>query len=247
MSDDRDFGYKWYPQNTEKQIAALQAKLAEATYRLNATEERVGLLMKERDEALAKLAEAERVSCKSCGGADTAAAANAQCYNCRNKPHWELEDLRAKLAAAEGEIARAMAVLAPNMPESGLEDACRQIKQMKWQPIETGPRDGTPVLVWLERVFMGSQVQTAHFRPNVSVIGSVFAFDAPKPTHWMPLPEPPAEQQEGEGLIEHEHMGVLICDEYHAHVVGCVDHAVPCKREGCGKPRSRHRARKGER
>jgi hypothetical protein len=37
--------------------------------------------------------------------------------------------IRNQLAYAQQEIARAMDVLKPSMPESGLEDACRQVKQ----------------------------------------------------------------------------------------------------------------------
>ncbi len=59
---------------------------------------------------------------------------------------------------------------------------------MNWQPIETAPKDGT-FLVYMpnERI----KVQAARFHPNVKVIGGVFAFELTKPTHWMPLPEPP--------------------------------------------------------
>lgn len=56
-----------------------------------------------------------------------------------------------------------------------------------WQPIETVPRDGTPVLVWLPIKQCGSHVQAALFRPNISTIGGLFSFDtSSKPTHWMP-------------------------------------------------------------
>lgn len=61
-----------------------------------------------------------------------------------------------------------------------------------WQSIESAPMDGTPILVWLEAPMLRSRYQIAIFRPNVSIIGGVFAFDAPKPLGWQPLPEPPA-------------------------------------------------------
>lgn len=57
----------------------------------------------------------------------------------------------------------------------------------EWQPIATAPRDGTSVLiavdglVHLGRWFGGAKWQIADR-----------AFDARSPTHWLPLPAPPA-------------------------------------------------------
>lgn len=64
----------------------------------------------------------------------------------------------------------------------------------KWQPIDTVPRDGRAVLVYLEKEMLHSRVHAAYFRPNVVTVGGLFDFDAPKATHWMPLPEPPDER-----------------------------------------------------
>jgi chromosome segregation ATPase len=62
--------------------------------------------MRERAE------QAGRVPCRGCNGADTAKASGAECYNCRNKPYWELEgardeiaSLRAKVEELEGQAA----------------------------------------------------------------------------------------------------------------------------------------------
>ena len=65
-----------------------------------------------------------------------------------------------------------------------------------WQPIETVPYDGKPVLVWLEKSthVHKSQVEVGLFHPNVTIIGSLFHFDQPKATHWMPLPEGPTQE-----------------------------------------------------
>lgn len=52
---------------------------------------------------------------------------------------------------------------------------------MKWQPIETAPKDGTDLLLW--EPSLGQSV-IAH-----SVNGEWPWFY--KPTHWMPLPDPP--------------------------------------------------------
>lgn len=64
----------------------------------------------------------------------------------------------------------------------------------EWQPIETAPIKGT-FLVWLPEPDgrMGSQVALMMNHPNVQFINGNFAFDLSKPTHWMPLPEPPHE------------------------------------------------------
>ena len=66
----------------------------------------------------------------------------------------------------------------------------------QWNPIETAPKDGTPFLVFLESELLHSRVHAATFHPNLKTIGGVFDFDAPKATHWMPLPEPPKAREE---------------------------------------------------
>lgn len=72
----------------------------------------------------------------------------------------------------------------------------------EWQPIETIPMDGTPVLVWSPEVFSRrAHVQVANFTANCKIVGNVFAFDlgkGQKPTHWMPLPSPPETTEAGE-------------------------------------------------
>ena len=60
---------------------------------------------------------------------------------------------------------------------------------MHWKPIETAPQEGQ-FLVYMPAE-KRQPIQVAKWYPNVKVIGNVFAFDAPPPTHWMPLPPPP--------------------------------------------------------
>ena len=61
-----------------------------------------------------------------------------------------------------------------------------------WQPIETVPRDGTPVLALLESADRYTpRIQTAIFRPNVITVGNRFSFDMPEIIAWMPFPEIP--------------------------------------------------------
>jgi len=74
----------------------------------------------------------------------------------------------------------------------------------KWQPIETAPKDGTWIALWSD----GSKVQAGYWGP--SYFGSdhkwiQYAHRSeceevePEPTHWQPLPEPPAQPTTGEG------------------------------------------------
>lgn len=70
-----------------------------------------------------------------------------------------------------------------------------------WQPIETAPKDGTPVLLWAfvetelggrgekrERVL--AQWEYEKWR---AVHQCYYSIDAEEPTHWMPIPEHPTE------------------------------------------------------
>ena len=72
---------------------------------------------------------------------------------------------------------------------------------MNWQPIETAPKDGTPVLI-----SSSSQVSIAVYNPKIfgkwQCCYTAQSFSAgwdgykchyafPLPTHWMLLPEPP--------------------------------------------------------
>ena len=67
----------------------------------------------------------------------------------------------------------------------------------KWQPIETAPRDGTPILGYSRRLPPKARIGTIMWvEPHWQVGGSEWAGGAlamwmSDPTHWMPLPEPP--------------------------------------------------------
>lgn len=69
-----------------------------------------------------------------------------------------------------------------------------------WQPIETAPRDGTKVLLWIGKPW--SKVEIARFYPpwdnwQVGAIPAdpareeIYGIGNALPTHWQPLPEPP--------------------------------------------------------
>ena len=71
-----------------------------------------------------------------------------------------------------------------------------------WQPIETAPKDGTIVDLWVygdrcTNCFwctgeeFDDEDYTPHWRQQYSeAAGPSFGLDA-EPTHWMPLPPPP--------------------------------------------------------
>ncbi len=80
-----------------------------------------------------------------------------------------------------------------------------------WQPIETAPKDGTPILIFsAERCTScppkTAGMGTAYWCGGYWGITNQFYPLRHKPTHWMPLPEPPqtrisgdrTEQVEGE-------------------------------------------------
>lgn len=66
-----------------------------------------------------------------------------------------------------------------------------------WQPIETAPRDGTPLLGFVPSYYQGKGgiclliwLKNAREPDGHWYDGHAFKTD---PTHWMPLPEPPKE------------------------------------------------------
>lgn len=65
---------------------------------------------------------------------------------------------------------------------------------MKWQPIETAPKDGTIVLVYAKEtqeyaiVFWNRYYREWNQR-------SMEEEELESPTHWMPLPEAPEEEK----------------------------------------------------
>lgn len=85
-----------------------------------------------------------------------------------------------------------------------LSDVARALmaerKADKWQPIETAPKDGTPMLL----IVAGYEPAVGRFLPGrnawsyldqeeIEVFeGAGVTFGEWQPTHWMPLPPPPA-------------------------------------------------------
>ena len=69
----------------------------------------------------------------------------------------------------------------------------------EWQPIETAPRDSTVILLYSAGAYHGlpfpGQYHKSQLFPDtpwVSLLKRRERFYEHVPTHWMPLPEPPA-------------------------------------------------------
>jgi hypothetical protein len=60
-----------------------------------------------------------------------------------------------------------------------------------WLPIETAPKD--EVLLYFPKAIQGAHRQS--FLPPMYRVGRVSDTPNRKPTHWMPLPAPPAAQE----------------------------------------------------
>lgn len=63
--------------------------------------------------------------------------------------------------------------------------------EMKWLPISEAPEIGTFLVFMPDEQRANLRIQVARWHPNVKIIGSCFAFDCTKPTHFMPLPPEP--------------------------------------------------------
>ena len=64
---------------------------------------------------------------------------------------------------------------------------------MEWQPIETAPKDGTPVLAWLVNPSGDEYITVIKANRSGGWDWRSIYFE---PTHWMPLPEPPKDSGE---------------------------------------------------
>lgn len=64
----------------------------------------------------------------------------------------------------------------------------------EWQPIETAPKDGKPIILWFP--YWSNIPMVAHYGCNqfnrLGWIGEyILSDDGDMPTHWHPLPAPP--------------------------------------------------------
>jgi hypothetical protein len=65
---------------------------------------------------------------------------------------------------------------------------------MEWQPIKTAPKDGRRVLIFQpgKKIKLGEWQDMSRLWPNSVVGWKCTNGNFHAPTHWMPLPEPPA-------------------------------------------------------
>ena len=63
--------------------------------------------------------------------------------------------------------------------------------EINWQPIETAPHDGSRILVYADYEMFVVRWIDDWWHVNDNKHGP-YSLRGPEPTHWMPLPEPPA-------------------------------------------------------
>jgi hypothetical protein len=95
--------------------------------------------------------------------------------------------------AAENEKLRSLTVVQESLIRKS-EAANEKLRAaLQWQPIETAPRDGTPVLVGWDTGWWDAD--KCHCEDGVwGYLNSDMSFTPfnEQPTHWLPLPPPPA-------------------------------------------------------
>jgi len=60
-----------------------------------------------------------------------------------------------------------------------------------WQPIDTAPKNGTPILAWDGEVIAIIDWLSGFNEWSVSHDAEGYAWQGYTPTHWLPLPKPP--------------------------------------------------------
>lgn len=98
-----------------------------------------------------------------------------------------MDDLIARLRALEDDCGEQTWFYGPKFGE-----AADALEAMQWQPIETAPKDGTHVLLHEPNGFSGV-AGLCHFGMWLYFPG----LEPIYPTHWMPLPAPPTEKDDG--------------------------------------------------
>lgn len=68
---------------------------------------------------------------------------------------------------------------------------------MKWQPIKTVPKDGMRILLYFacHGVRTGLYWRTYRLLLDCGLASSLSDKGGVEPTHWMPLPEPPEDEE----------------------------------------------------
>lgn len=73
-----------------------------------------------------------------------------------------------------------------------IERLTAQLRKMDWQPIETAPKDGTKILVWNGYRRCLSYCDEFGWHRQNFIGEPLGAKDYEPETHWIPLPDPPA-------------------------------------------------------
>ena len=76
--------------------------------------------------------------------------------------------------------------------------------EIKWQPIETAPRDGTSILIYLPQstrqnvreaswamIYEDAPIEHCYWMTPVGPTGRGYTILETGVTHWMPMPPPP--------------------------------------------------------
>ena len=67
----------------------------------------------------------------------------------------------------------------------------------EWQPIDSAPKDGTPVLLWWP--YWSRRPTIGYWKHSQWVAENALDGDSDPPVAWMPLPSPPAPVRTPEG------------------------------------------------
>jgi hypothetical protein len=118
--------------------------------------------------------------------------------NMKEFPEEYSEFAREDIASLVAEVKRLRSLCLDRVTEVGeLQSALEEIERLKnqWQPIETAPKDGTPVLLYIPDGHRDrDQRWVGMFKADCwrSLNYSPLSY---RPTHWMPLPAAPVTSQ----------------------------------------------------
>lgn len=91
-------------------------------------------------------------------------------------------------------------VQADSVPADGAEKSPDRFQFGTWYPIETAPKDGTPVLLFWPFITEDGFVISGYWYDPIDVPGRWYSDlvngGATQPRHWMPLPPPPTEGEQ---------------------------------------------------
>ena len=83
---------------------------------------------------------------------------------------------------------------------NAMRKALKAAEQAAWQPIETAPRDGTKIDIWVDFVDGGERYTEAFFYTKENAFawdseddGLRVIFNKTPPKYWFPIPEAPKE------------------------------------------------------